>query len=261
MAFDSLVITQKIITSLSASSGTSVIPLFSYTPYTQVGYRLISESLELNNLKAVSWIYNLAEVEFPVFELTASESEQLLSTINLEWTSPRIQLDLLCRIGTEAWNKIASYSLLNPSPFPYRDFELGSHILGNNAILGLQLVDVNYGNLKDTSTGQDKVVILGDLIRNIVVEKMVDTSTKIANNITTTAANIVNSNANRKGLTIFNNSSVDVYIDTVSSVSTSAYMLKLLPNKYYEAPSPIYTGNYYAVVATGSTAIDIREFI
>ncbi len=254
-------ITQKIITSLSASSGTSVIPLFSYTPYTQIGYRLISESLELNNLKAVSWIYNLAEIEFPVFELTASESEQLLSTINLEWTSPRVQLDLLCQINSGSWNKISSYSLLNPSPYPYRDFELGSHTLGNNGILGLQLVDVGYGILKDATPGQDKVTVFGDLIRNIVIEKLVDTSTKIANNITTTAATIVNSNANRKGLTIFNNSSVDVYIDTVSSVSTSAYMLKLLPNKYYEAPSPIYTGNYYAVVATGSTAIDIREFI
>ncbi|WP_138500910.1 hypothetical protein [Nostoc sp. PA-18-2419] len=259
---EKLTIKQKIAVTLDHNSGTNVVPIFNYVPYSKSGYRLIDEYLEINNLKAVSWIYNLTPVAFPVFELDDSESKQLLTAINLEWNSPRIQLDVVCQIGNaQDWQRIAAYSLLNPDPYPYREYSLGDHSLGNNAMIGLQIRDANYGLLQSTTAGEDKVVAFCDLTRQITIEKLVDTSVKIANNITTIAATIINTNANRKGLTLFNSSDKNVFIDSVSSVSTSSYLVKLEPGDYWESPAPIYTGAYYSIVDSGSTAIDIREFV
>ncbi|PHJ54510.1 hypothetical protein VF06_37475 [Nostoc linckia z4] len=262
MVLETFAIKSKLCITLDANTGSTVKPLLTYTPYNKAGYRLIHEYLEIENLKAVGWIYSLTEVEFPVFELEDTESKQLLTAINLEWNSPRIQMDVVLDVGnTLNWQRIAAYSLLNSSPYPYREYSLGNHSLGDNSMIGLQIRNVGFGLLQNGTKGQDKVTAFADLKRVVTLERIVDTSQKIANNITNIAAIIVNANTNRKGLTFFNSSDKNIFIDTVSTVSGSSYMVKLEPGDYYEAPAPIYTGNYYAVVASGSTAIDIREFV
>ncbi|WP_229451788.1 hypothetical protein [Nostoc sp. CHAB 5715] len=253
---------QKLCVTLDPNSGQSVIPIFNYIPYAKAGYRLVDEYLEIENLKAVAWIYSLPPVEFPVFELEDTESKQLLTAINLEWKSARIQLDVMCQIdGTLNWQRIAAYSLLNSDPYPYREYSLGSHALGNNSMIGLQIRNVGYGLLQNSVKGQDKLTAYADLKRIITIEKLIDTSVKIANNITTIAATIVNSNPNRKGITFFNSSNKNIFIDSVSGVSVTSYSVKMEPGDYYEAPNPLYTGAYYGIVENGSTAIDIREFL
>lgn len=261
MAFETFTIKSKVCTTLDVDTGSAVKPLLTYVPYSKSGYRLINEYLSVENLKAVSWVYNLPAVEFPVFELEDSESKQLLTAINLEWKSDRIQMDIMMNIDNSVWQRIASYSLLNSSPYPYREYSLGNHTLGDNAMIGLQIKDVGFGLLQSSIAGQDKVTVFADLTKHITIEKLVDTSSKVANNITTIAATVVNSNSSRKGLTFFNSTDKNIYLDTVNTVSSSSYMVKLEPGDYYEAPSPMYTGAYYAVVSSGSTAIDIREFV
>ena len=260
MSFENLIIKTKVCITLDSNTPTTVTPLLNYIPYSKSGYRLVSEYLEINNLKAVSWIYSLPTIEFPVFELEDSDSKQMLAAINLEWHSPRIQLDVAINTDNN-WQKIVAYSLLNPSPYPYREHLLGDYPLGDNAMLGFQIKDVGYGKLQNVAAGQDKVTIFADLTRHITIEKLIDTSSKIANNITTISATVANGNPDRKGITFFNSSDKDIYLDTANPVSTSSYMVKLEPGDYYEAPSPMYTGAYYAVVSSGSTAIDIREFV
>jgi hypothetical protein len=262
MAFETFTIKSKACITLDPNSGSTVKPLFTITPYNKSGYRLIHEYIEVENLKAVSWIYSLAEIEFPVFELEDTESKQLLTAINLEWKSPRIQMDVVIDINnTLSWQRIAAYSLLNSSPYPYREYSLGNHTLGDNSMIGLQIRNVGFGLLQNGVKGQDKITAFADIIRTVTLEKIVDTSVKVANNITTIPATIINGNINRKGLTFFNSSDKNIFIDTVNAVSATSYMIRVEPGDYYEAPSPIYTGNYYAVVASGSTAIDIREFV
>jgi hypothetical protein len=262
MAIQKLTVKQKVTVTLDPNSGANVVPIFNYVPYSKAGYRLIDEYLEVEDLKAVSWIYSLPPVPFPVFELEDTESKQLLTAINLEWKSDRIQLDIVVNIdNTLRWQRIAAFSLLNSDPYPYREYSLGNHSLGNNSMLGLQIRNVGFGSLQNSVRGQDKVTAYANLTRHITIEKLVDTSIKIANNITTIASTIVNSNPNRKGITFFNSSNKNVFIDTVSSVTTSSYSVKLEPDDYYEAPSPIYTGAYYGIVSDGSTAIDIREYL
>lgn len=262
MAFETFTIKSKVCVTLDPNTGSTVKPLLTYVPYSKSGYRLINEYLEINNLKAVSWIYSLPAVTFPVFELEDTESKQVLTAINLEWKSPRIQMDVVIDIdNTLSWQRIAAYSLLNPSPYPYREYSLGNHTLGDNAMIGLQIRNVNFGLLQNGIGGQDEVTVYADLTHKITIERLVDTSSKIAKNITTTSATIVNGNPNRRGLTLFNSSDKNIFVDTVATVNTSSYMVKLEPGDYYEAPSPMYTGSYYAVVTSGSTAIDIREFV
>ncbi|BBD64474.1 hypothetical protein NIES4072_18640 [Nostoc commune NIES-4072] len=134
MSINTLIVKQKLCVTLDTNSSNNVVPVFEYIPYSKPGYKLIDEYLEIENLKAVAWIYSLPPVPFPVFELEDTESKQLLAAINLEWQSPRIQLDIMVNIDdTLNWQKIAAYSLLNSDPYPYREYSLGSHTLGNNS--------------------------------------------------------------------------------------------------------------------------------
>ncbi|MEH2130127.1 MAG: hypothetical protein V7K86_05610 [Nostoc sp.] len=252
---------QKCAVSLNANSGTNITPLFTYTPFTLSGYRVINENLSLTNLQAIAYIYSLPVVPFPVFDLTESDSQQLLTAINLEWQNSRIQLDTLVRVGlTGTYQRINSNSLTNPNPYPYKQFTLDNLLLGSNDMLAFQTKNVGYGLLQNAVGGSDIVTVSADLTTTITIEETVDNASVVANNITTTAASIVNPNVNRKGITFFNNSTQTVYIDTVSTVSTTSYTIALAAGGYYEAPAPIYTGTYYAVVASGSTAINIREY-
>lgn len=262
MTTSNIVVKQKLAVTLDKNSLSNIIPLFTYTPYSKSGYRLLDEYLEVANLQAISWIYNIDEVEFPVFEVEDSESKQLITVINLEWNSPRIQLDIMLSIDNlTTWHLIGSYSLLNQSPYPFREYELGNHALGTNGMIGFKIVDVGDGILQETLQGKDKVTIFGDLTRNIFIQELIDTSNRIVNNITNIASVIVNQNPNRRNIVFFNNSTLTIYIDTVPTVSTTSYLSKLLPGAYYEAPSPIYTGIYYGRTASGSTAIEIREYL
>ena len=168
MTIQELAVKQKVTVTLDPNSGSSVVPIFNYVPYSKAGYRLIDEYLEIEDLKATSWIYSLPPVPFPVFELEDSESKQLLTAINLEWKSPRIQLDIMVNIdGTLSWQRISAYSLLNSDPYPYREYSLGNHFLGNNSMLGLQIRNVGEGLLQNSVKGQDKVTAFGNLTRHI----------------------------------------------------------------------------------------------
>ena len=260
MTIETLVIKSKAALTLTPDSGNTVHPLLEFDPFTKSGYRTIAEYVEVVNMQATSWIYSTAPVEFPVFELEDSESKQLLTAINLEWKSPRIQLDVVLKVGGGSYQKIKSYSLLNNSPYPYREFSLGNHNLGDNAAIGLQIRNVGFGLLQNGTGGQDRVACYADVIRTILIEKLVDNSQKIVNSISDIAAIIVNANVNRQGIVFFNSSDKDVYLDTVSTVSTVSHTVLLEPGDYWEPPTN-YTGNYYAVVASGSTSIDIREFV
>lgn len=252
---------QKCAVTLNANTGTNITPLFTYTPFTLSGYRVINENLSLSNLQAIAYIYSQPTVPFPVFDLTDSDSQQLLTAINLEWQNARIQMDTLVRVGlTGTYQRINSYSLTNPNPYPYKQFTLDNMLLGSGDMLAVQIKNVGYGLLQNAVGGSDVVTVSADLTTTITIEETVDNASVIANDITTTAGTVVNANVNRKGLTFFNNSTQTVYLGTTSSVSTTSYAIALGVGDYYESPAPIYTGVWYAVVASGSTAINIQEY-
>lgn len=83
----------------------------------------------------------------------------------------------------------------------------------------------------------------------------------LANNLTTTASKIASSNPDRKGMTIYNPLAVTVFIDSTNAVSTFTYMFPLAAKAYYEMPAPIYTGDLWAVCASGSGSLSVRELV
>ncbi|MHC5826274.1 MAG: hypothetical protein ACYT04_63060, partial [Nostoc sp.] len=58
---------RKVAVTLDANSGATIHPLFTYTPFTLSGYRIINENLALTNLTAIAYIYSLPTAVFPVF--------------------------------------------------------------------------------------------------------------------------------------------------------------------------------------------------
>jgi hypothetical protein len=171
--------------------------------------------------------------------------------------------------------KIADAYLFNQRPYYYLDLinyftSAGTFDVAPDATIACQMTDIGYGLLE----GNDRVLLLGCAVEESPyseVENAVYTpksvvqvpivSNMIDNNITTTAAVIVNSNLNRKGIAFFNNSELNVYIGTSGSVAVNYCLVKLVPGAYYEAPFPTYTGDYYAIVAEGSASIQISEFV
>jgi len=59
----------------------------------------------------------------------------------LEWGNPRIQLDVVLNDGSGNYNSIGAISLINISPYPYRNFDLLSLITDNDDL------SLNSGNL------------------------------------------------------------------------------------------------------------------
>lgn len=94
-----------------------------------------------------------------------------------------------------------------------------------------------------------------------VTDPSSDTATRISGATSTTAAQLIPANANRKGLTIYNPTSITVYIDTVASPTSTQHQFYLSSKGFYEMPdNKIYTGAFFAIAASGTPTLEIREF-
>jgi hypothetical protein len=85
------------------------------------------------------------------------------------------------------------------------------------------------------------------------------TGTSLTNTLSTTASKIASSNTARKGLTIYNNLSAILYIDTLNAVTASISAVAIPPNAYYEYPYG-YTGDVWGILSTGTGSVQIREY-
>lgn len=219
----------------------------------------------VKNLKAFSKISSLAEINLPIFELEDSESQKLFKTLDIEFNSARKQLDLF--IGdSEDWSQVGSISLLNPSGYPYRMYNLLDFYtdglaaeLGEDGRIGVQVVDVGYGLL----SGADVVTVHGSYIQEYVlstVEKQSSSGVESTSvDVTTTEVTLLAANPNRQGATIYNDSGSNLNIDFDENIS-SQFALILTSMAYYEVPFG-YTGiivGKWDSLDQGSAAI--REF-
>ncbi|AFY43661.1 hypothetical protein [Nostoc sp. PCC 7107] len=94
-----------------------------------------------------------------------------------------------------------------------------------------------------------------------VTDQLAGTSTRITGATSTSAAQLIPANVNRLGLTIYNPTSITVYIDTAASPTTSQHQFSLNAKGFYEMPdNKIYTGAFYAIAASGTPTLEIREF-
>lgn len=155
----------------------SIIPIYEvrapplgreYVP----GHFLLSFNSFVKNLRAYGAVGTLATSDLPRFELEDSDSERLRKTLDIEWKSPRKQLNMFIAVSGTEWLQVGSMSLLNPYGYPFRAYNLMDFFtdnlaleLGGDGKIGIQIEDVGWGLLQQG----DRVTIHGSAVEEIFV--------------------------------------------------------------------------------------------
>lgn len=86
-------------------------------------------------------------------------------------------------------------------------------------------------------------------------------STVSQKTVTSTVISLLSANTSRSGLIIYNNSAKSVYIGYSNAVTVANASIIIPANSFWELSSPVYTGEVWAIAATGQTAtLNITEF-
>ena len=172
---------KSIVVPLSVDSSSNIITIYENSGLTIgneliPGHTIVSFNCFIKNLKAFAEIKSLPEVAMPNFGATDSETEKLYKVLDTEWGSARKQLSLYIS-NSDNWYKVGSISLLNPSGYPYRIYNLMDIFtdalaieLGDNAKIGIQVEDVGYELLRIG----DAVTIHGSYVEEIFVKSPPD---------------------------------------------------------------------------------------
>lgn len=134
---------------------------------------VVSLNSFIKNFRAIATITTLEEIKLPDYKMTDSSTEKLYKTLDVEWKSPRKQLDLLIKNETSDWERVFSISLLNPSGYPFRVYSLLDGYTNDNVIelgmggqIGVRIQDVGYGLLD----ADDELTLHGTWIQEIVIK-------------------------------------------------------------------------------------------
>ncbi|MGF1989231.1 MAG: hypothetical protein RMY62_015350 [Nostoc sp. ZfuVER08] len=159
---------------IDSTSPPGIIPIItnSLTGITGGG-QILSANAFIKNLKAYAQIQSLPPINLPNLSLEDSETERLYKVLDVEWKSARFQLNLYISNNTTDWHLVGGISLLNPSGYPYRIYNLLDLLtdnlaveLGENGRVGVEVKDVGHGALADN----DLITIHGSYVLEIAVE-------------------------------------------------------------------------------------------
>lgn len=209
--------TVNILTLLNQESGADIITI--YRP-SQVSQYDRVQTLRfygfLTSLRARIEIKSLPESRPPASEITDSTLDRTIALQTYEWGAPRIHLELLMKTSRQPWLPIAAISCRNVRPYmlmdlmPYLKNNL-SFDMGNDAVLGVRVVNVGYGLL----TIIDRVTIVGcvrEEITTIPTENEEVTVTQSHRfEVTNESQFIFSATASRK-LLVLTNKSIDTDI-------------------------------------------------
>lgn len=225
--------------SLDSSTQGSIVPVThnNLTNNLNHQYNVVSRNKFIKNLKAYASINSIAEAALPEINLEDTETEKLYKALDIEWNSPRKQIDLL--IGTNNdWMNVGESSLLNPSGYPYRLYNLLDLLtdnlafeFGDNINLAVKITDVGYGLLQDS----DRVNIYGSYIEEIVIDDFIQEITNTTEKEVLLDAPqkiLLDSNLQRKYVLIQNQSNKNIWVSLSNNVTKNSILI--LPNGHYE---------------------------
>ncbi|KST64078.1 hypothetical protein [Mastigocoleus testarum] len=259
---------------INSSSSSNIIPVLgnNLDGLSGINSGILSANLFLKNLKIFSSIKSLPEIQLPNIEFDDSETEKLYKTLDVEWKSPRKQIQLLSNDGINGWIVIAEISLLNPSGYPYRIYNAMDYLtdnltyeFGENGRLGIKLIDVGYGLLE----GDDELTIHGSYVQEIVYENewagsgnVITNNIETSVNVTTNSFIILSSNNFRKYVLISNQGFNDCYIKFGEDVDVNS-AIKIVPGGHYEysTSNVNWRGNISAICKNGTSKLNILESI
>jgi hypothetical protein len=260
--YSSIAINYTIAQKIDTSNQNSRIILFDNIPPSSFS-NVISANGFLKNLKAYSNITSLAEAGLPNILLEDTDQDRLIKAMNIEWGSERIQLDLEASADGINFIKVGAISLIHQMGYPYRNYSLLDFFtdglageVGTNGKIACFVKDAGYGKL----TANDELTIYGSVTQEIVLNiSSVENSNYYTVQLTSAATKILDANSNRKGLIVFNDSAVKIYLGFNNAIDSLNYSIPLIPSRGYEFPQPIFTGDIYAY-AEVSVNLQVTEF-
>ncbi|NEU76956.1 hypothetical protein PI95_031785 [Hassallia byssoidea VB512170] len=249
---------KTIVKSLDSATGQSIIPVFSNTLVGNYPGQIVSVNAFVKNLKAHAKISSLAPVKLPNFQLEDSETDKLYKTLDIEWGSARKQLNLYISDNQTDWYQVGAISLLNPSGYPYRIYNLMDLItdnlaieLGENGRIGVQIQDVGYGALQ---TG-DLVTIHGSYVQEIATDSnaTIQSTIDFEKLVEVESTVILGANPLRKYLAITNNGNNSIYLNLGDS-ATLGKGLYLTPAGSFDLDKP-YFGSISAISTSDISSV------
>lgn len=154
-------------------SSSDIIPVFENVSPTSLT-DIVSYNFFVKNFKAYAKIRSVQIAPMPILFDEDNETTRIQKILDIEWRTPRKQLDLFISDGeiNSSWEPVGSVSLLNPSGYPYRSYNLMDIFTTNLAIelgakgkIGVKVTDVGYGLLQS----EDEVTIHGSYVQEISV--------------------------------------------------------------------------------------------
>ncbi len=92
-----------------------------------------------------------------------------------------------------------------------------------------------------------------------VIEANCSTGTVTSVGGSASSVSLLASNANRRGASVFNDSTAYLYLKLGSTASTSSFTVRIDPYGYYEIPQPVYTGAIDGIWASATGSARITE--
>lgn len=115
------------------------------------------------------------------------------------------------------------------------------------------------GNLAELkAVGPDKALKVA-VIESVSSASVTTTATLSQVAAAVTSTQLLTSNANRRGIMLYNDSTKIAYVAFAATASTSAFSIKLPPGSLYEKEEPIYTGTISAVWSGANGNMQITE--
>lgn len=125
----------------------------------------------IHELYLTAHITSLPEVPLPVIEEFATPTDQLNKTLQYEWSTARIELEVLLGDSHGNWASLGETALKNSSGYRYRKHRLLDLITDNpgfqleeNFKLGVMLKNMGFGDIKDS----DRLSITGSWTQEFI---------------------------------------------------------------------------------------------
>lgn len=127
------------------------------------------------------------------------------------------------------------------------------------------IIAINAGSVVALSQGSVISVTLGSVAaaqvgtwRVSILSQVAGTSSTYAVRTSISAVSIMSANVNRRGGTIYNNSSTVAFVQLGTVVTTSMYTVKMVDQSYYELPFG-YTGVVGGITASNAGVLTVTE--
>lgn len=222
----------------------------------------------ITDLRVKIQIGSIPESQIPNLGIESSRTERLIAVRDLEWNSPRKELELFLETSRQPLTHIASISLQNRTPFytinllPYFT-DNGVVNIANDARISGRIRNAGFGLLQ----GSDEIVVYGSVKEEVTTlpeEETIITSCQSHGwTIGTGNAQILPSNPNRQQLTLINRGSSGIIYLNYGNLAEAGKGIALLPNggSYEINYTNPYKGMISAIADTANSLLSGLECV